>query len=379
MNALPRIKMFHPYMNVQAVKNVVDTLTHVHQDGRLWIGEGPKVARFEDALCEKFGWPYVVALNSGTAALHLALVMAGVGPGDEVITTAMTCTATNMPILQQFATPVFADIQMGTGNIDPADIEHRITEHTRAIMVVHWAGYPCDMDEITSIAHMHRLPVIEDGAHALGASYHKRSIGTISPYTMFSFQAIKQLTTGDGGALVLQDAEAYHRARRLRWFAIDRRKRTKQVNGYSWWPQTETGYKMHMNDIAAAIGLGNLEDIDSILNRRAEIALWYRDALRNVPGVTLFPWDRSAKRRSGNWLFTMHVDERDRFCEMMTRKGIETSICHIRNDAHPVFGPLRKDLPVLDEYAKTYVSIPLHNGLSDQDVEDVIAAIKGGW
>lgn len=373
----PRVVMFHPYVNRQAVANVVDTLTHQHEDGRLWIGEGPKVKQFEEALRDRFGFLYCVALNSGTAALRLALAMCDVGPGDEIITPAQTCTATNMPILEQFATPVFADIKYRTGNIDPTDIEHRITERTKAIIVVHWAGYPCDMDEINSIADWHHLWVIQDGAHALGATYKGRHIGRCSEFFMTSFQAIKQLTTGDGGLLAMTEEHQYHAARRRRWFGIDRENRQKQINGYAFWDQCEVGYKMHMNDIAASIGLGNLQDIDKLLAWRQFIVKRYRENLADVPGVTLF--ERRPDRESANWLFTMHVERRDDFCRMMRDKGVEASVVHIRNDAHTIFGPKRLDLPVTDRYAETNISIPLHNRLSLEDADYVIECIKGGW
>jgi len=366
-----KIVMFYPYVNERAVELVAETLRS------RWIGEGPKVRKFEDALCKKFGFPYTVALNSGTSALRLALAMTGVGPKDEVITTAMTCTATNTPILEQFATPVFADVQYHTGNIDPNDIEHRITRRTKAIMCVHWAGYPCDMNEILDIAARHNLTVIEDGAHALGASYNGGPIGSISHFTMFSLQAIKQLTTGDGGLLTVLTEEHYDEARRRRWFGIDRRKRRVRLDGYAPWPQTEVGFKYHMNDISASIGLGNLEDIDWIIARRHEIVARYRHALVDVPGVRLFI--READRTSGDWLFTMHVERRGDFCRMMRDKGVEVSVCHIRNDEHPIFGGRRDDLPNLDRYEQTHISIPLHNHLTDEDVEYVIECIRGGW
>jgi perosamine synthetase len=366
-----RIVMFYPYVNERAVDLVSETLRS------RWIGEGPRVRQFEDALCAKFDFPYAVALNSGTAALQLALTIACVGPGDEVITTAQTCTATNMAIMGQFAQPVFADVQYRTGNLDPADIEHRVTERTKAILCVHWAGYPCDMDEIQDIANRHGLYVIEDAAHALGATYRGRSIGMISDFTMFSFQAIKQLTTGDGGLLTVLNTSHYDEARRRRWFGIDRRKRRKRLDGYAFWNQREVGFKMHMNDIAASIGLGNLEDIDGVLARRAEIARTYRAALEGVPGVTLF--EQRGDRQSGHWLFTLHVERRDDFCRMMRDRGVEVSVAHIRNDLHSIFGPQRDDLPTLDRYSRTHISIPLHNHLSDADVRYVIDCIKGGW
>lgn len=368
---MKKIVMFYPYVNEKAVEMAAETLRS------RWIGEGPKVQQFEEALQERFGFPYCVALNSGTSALRLALAMCDVGPGDEVITTSQTCTATNMPILEQFAVPVFADIQYLTGNIDPADIGHRVTERTKAIMVVHWAGYPCNMDEIHAVAKEYGLPVIEDAAHALGAVYRGRFVGRISQFTMFSLQAIKQLTTGDGGLLVIQTEEHYDEARRRRWFAIDRRNRTMRLDGYAFWDQSEVGYKMHMNDIAASIGLGNFEDINHILGHRHLIASRYYRGLNGVPGVTLF--ERRDDRISGDWLFTLHVERRDDFCRMMRDKNVEVSVVHIRNDEHSVFGPRRDDLPNLDRYEKTHISIPLHNHLDDADVEYVIECIKEGW
>jgi len=372
-----KIVMFHPWINLAAAEEVLDTLTTRHEDGRLWVGEGPKVAQFEEALCKRFGYEWAVALCNGTAALRLALAMAGVGPGDEVITTAQTCTATNTPILEQFAKPVFADIQYWTGNIDPEDIEPRITEKTKAIIVVHWAGYPCDLDEIHAVAAKYDLPVIEDAAHALGATYHGQSIGAISQYTMFSFQAIKQLTTGDGGLLCIRSQEHYDEARRRRWFGIDRRNRVKRLDGYAFWDQTEVGYKYHMNDISASIGLGNMRDLGDRLARRHQIVQHYRHELVQVPGVALF--EQKADRTSGNWLFTMHVDRRDDFCRMMQAAGVEVSVVHVRNDLHGVFGPRRRDLPHLDRYEQTAVSLPLHDYLTDKDVAYVLNHIKGGW
>lgn len=368
---MTRIAMFQPLVTEQARLNVDEVLRS------RWIGEGSKVKQFEEALRRRFGYGYCVALNNGTAALRLALAMCGVGPGDEVITVAQTCTATNTPILEQFAKPVFADIQYETGNIDPGDIAHRITERTRAIMCVHWAGYPCDLDEVHAVAETHGLPVIEDAAHALGAYYGNRPIGTISDFTMFSFQAVKQLTTGDGGLLTMQTQERYDEARRRRWFGIDRVNRVKRLDGYSHWDQSEVGYKYHMNDIAAAMGLGNLERISEILAQRQRCVSYYRKHLEKVPGVTLF--ECRDDRCSSNWLFTMHVERRDDFCRMMRDKEIEVSVVHIRNDEHSIFGPRRDDLPNTDRYAETNISIPLHNYITWIEADYVARTIAGGW
>jgi perosamine synthetase len=363
--------MFHPYVNKQARLNVDEVLRS------RWIGEGEWVKNFEDALKKRFGFKHCLALNNGTAGLRLALAMCGVGPRDEVITTPQTCTATTSSILEQFATPVFADIQYETGNIDPKDIEHRITAKTQAIIVVHWAGYPCDMHKVHKVAELYSLPVIEDAAHALGAYYGNKPIGTISPYTMFSFQAIKQLTTADGGLLTLTDENEYHDARRRRWFGIDRVNRKRRVDGYAYWNQSVVGYKYHMNNVAAAIGLGNLADHNVNQTIRDAYAEAYRQQLKNTDGVTLF--EHKDDRRSANWLFTMHIERRDDFCRMMQSKQVEVSVVHIRNDAHDIFGPLREDLPNTDRYAETNISIPLHNRMEWSDVNYVIKCVKEGW
>lgn len=369
---MDRIEMFKPYVNEAAIELVCETL----RSG--WIGEGPRVHELETKLRDKFNFSYVTALNSGTAGLRLALALCDVGPGDEVITTAQTCSATNTAILEQFATPVFADIQYWTGNINPADIEHRITERTKAIIVVHWAGYPCDLDEINDIGKAYGIPVIEDAAHALGATYRGKFIGAgTSDFAMFSLQAIKHLTTADGGLLTMQTEEKYDEARRRRWFGIDRRKRRRRKDGYWFWNQTEVGYKMQMSDVAASIGLGNLIDLDKIIERRHEIVSVYLENLTSVPGVHVFT--REPDRESGDWLFTMHVEKRPKFCDAMRARGVDVSVVHIRNDAHDIFGGRRNDLPVLDEYEKTQISIPLHNHLTDEDVEHVVASIKRGW
>lgn len=363
--------MFRPYVSEKAIERVLLVL----RSG--WVGEGPVVRAFEEKFREVIGAPYPVAVNSCTSALHLALVMAGVGPGDEVITTAQTMMATSHAILMQHAHPVFADIQHLTGNIDSGDIERRITERTKSILVVHWAGYPCDLDEIYAIASRHGLPVIEDAAHAIGASYKGKPIGNISPYTCFSFQAIKHVTTGDGGMLCLGSEEKYHEARRRRWYGIDRMKRTPSILGEPEWNVTEVGYKYHMNDIAAALGAEHLDEFKSLFEQRGRIARWYRQELTSAPGVTLF--DNKDDRISANWLFTMHVERRADFARMMASKGVSVSVVHLRIDKNDVFGGQRDDLPVLERFTETHISLPMHNLLIDDDVAYVIQCIKAGW
>jgi len=303
--------------------------------------------------------------------------MAGVKACDEVITTAQTMMATSHVILAQQAKPVFADVQYDTGNIDPNDIERRITPRTKAISVVHWAGYPCDMDEVKQIAGRHGLAVIEDAAHALGASYRGKPIGTISDYTCFSFQAIKHVTTGDGGMLSVLTQAKYEEARRRRWYGLDRDKRVPSPLGEAIFNVTEVGYKAHMNDIAAAMGLEHLKEFDRIFARRHKIARHYREELANVPGLKLFRQD--SDREHGYWLFPVHVENRLDFISALKGRSIEASVVHLRIDRNEIFGGLRTDLPHLDRFTETQVCIPLHAELTDADVDAVVAAIKRGW
>jgi perosamine synthetase len=366
------IPMFYPFMPKSVAPKLAKTLAN------RWVGQGPLVDKFEQEFSKKFGAKYPVALNSATSGLRLALAIAGVGPNDEVVTTAQTCTATNTPILEQFAKPVFADIRYADGNIDPADVERRITDRTKAIMCVHWAGYPCDMDELQRVAKRHNLPVIEDCAHALGAVYKGKRIGSISRFSSFSFQAIKHITTGDGGMLTLTEKPDYEAAVRRRWYGIDKAKRKFSYLGHDpLYDVTELGYKYNMTDIDATIGIESLKVFDNVFKRRAEVAKLYREAFEGLPKVTLF--EKKGDRTSGNWLFSMHVQDRDKFARMMWENGIEVSVAHWRNDKYSIFGGLRNDLPETEKYNKTMICLPLHAKLSGSDVGRIVKAVRGGW
>jgi len=360
--------MFWPYVPDKAIKAVSDVLK-----GR-WIGQGPRVDAVEKKFSQKFDIPYSVTVNAGTSALHLALKLSNLEEDDEVITTPMTCTATNIPILYSKSKVVFADIQAKTMNIDPEDIKRKITPKTKAIMVVHWAGYPCDMAEINKIAKEHNLKVIEDAAHALGAKYQDKYIGAISDYACFSFQAIKQITSVDGGMLTVRNEDEYKRAKLLRWYGIDR-----EFKGDIYWKYQikEIGYKYHMNDVTATILDIQLDKLAEILKRRKEIADQYLDELKDVSGLTLL--ERKLDHESGNWLFTIQVDKRDDFQKKLVENEIESHMVHVRNDICPIFGGQRQDLPVMNEVEDKYLSIPIHNHLTNEDVDKVIKTIKSGW
>lgn len=338
-----------------------------------YIGEGPRVLQFEDALATWLGVHRVVTVNSGTAALHLALRLAGVGPGDEVVSTPMTCIATNSPILALGGRALWADVDPWTGNISPEDVARKCTRRTKAIVAVHWGGYPCDLGQLAQIARDWSIPLIEDASHALGSEYLGRRIGGHSDFVCFSFQAIKMLTTGDGGALVCKSAADDHRARRLRWFGLDRR---IEMNECRWeQPIDEHGYKFHMNDIAATIGCEQLRYLDANLDKHRAHAAQYDDVLKNFRAVR--PLRRSVDRRSAHWLYTVRVPQRASLIAHMRSAGVAASRVHVRNDRYAMFAPSASDgLVGVDAFDAEQVNIPCGWWLSPGDVNVVIDALR---
>ncbi len=365
------INFFHSYISPKSIKLAVEVLNST------FVSEEEMVKRFERELKSVLSIIHPVAVNSGTSALHLSLVLAGVVPGDEVILPPQTFVASGLSILMQGAKPVFADIQYETGNIDPGSVEEKITDKTKAIMPVHWGGYPCDMDEINTIAQKHNLTVIEDAAHALGATYKGKSIGSVSRFTAFSFQAIKHLTTGDGGALCCLDNKDYINAKRLRWFGIDRANSKPSILGEREYDIDTVGYKYHMNNLAAGVGLGNLEDFPTNLKRIREIATRYRNEFKNIPRLQLL--DYKDDRESAYWLFTMLVENRLDFIKKLKEVGIPSSVVHQRIDRFSVFNGITPGLVNQKKFDDYQIAIPIHDGLNNDDVELIIKTIKNGW
>jgi perosamine synthetase len=342
-----------------------------------FISAGKMADLFENCLTETLNVSKPVSVNSGTSALHLALDVAGVGPGDEVILPAQTFIATGFVILMLGAKPVFADIQIETGNIDPKSIRDKITEKTKAIIPVHWGGYPCDLDEINAIAKEFDIVVIEDAAHALGAIYKSRPIGSISNYTCFSFQAIKHITSGDGGAICCLDDSDHYQLKRRRWFDIDRDNSKPDLLGERVYDAENIGYKYHMNDLAAAVALGNLESFGIIQDRLDFISNFYFNELKNVPGLTLLNYKDD--RKSANWLFTIKVKERINFIKALKDQNIPSSVVHLRIDKNSVFGGINKELINQEIFNNEQVSVPIHANLTDEDIYKIVNAIKKGW
>lgn len=370
------INLFKPFIPDSVDKPLLEVL----HGG--YITQGPKVDEFEKLFGLYVENPYVVAVNSGTSALTLALRLAGVKRGSEVITTPMTCSATNLPILSLGGVPVFADIDPQTGLIDPASVEQRITKKTKAIMCVDWGGMPCDLDKLQKIARKHKIKLIEDAAHAIGAEYKGKKVGSIADFTCFSLQAIKHITTVDGGILAVKDKETCDQAKLLRWFGINRQTNSKDTRIDE--DIVDWGYKFHMNDVAATIGIEQMSYVENIVAAHRANALYYH---RSLPKEITLPVNEKNKQ-SSYWLYTLVFPNkvmRDKFKDYMTENGIQVSQVHKRNDKYTVFKPyayeyyaeLGKDVPLYSlvnttAFNNTMICIPVNWSLTTSDLGKIV-------
>ncbi len=363
---IPLFKVFMP-------PTVPDALRQTLFSG--YIAEGEKTAEFSSRVSDFIGNPRTVLVNSCTTALTIAYRLAGVGPGDEVLTTPLTSVATNVPILSLGAKPVWVDSDVRTGEVDPSDVEKSITERTKAILVLHKDGDPARLDEILEIAAKHRVKVIEDAAHAFGAKYKGTKIGNHGDYVCFSFQAIKQITTGDGGAILCKDDEDYLRARKLKWFGVD--KLDKSTSSPWLRDIPEWGYKGDLNDIASTIGIEQMRHIDNITSVHNRNGLLYSRLLGNIPGLTLL--ERSDQDFSTFWAYTILVEKREDFIMKLSQSGVQASQIHPRNDIWSMFSSSRRALPGVDFFSSREVSLPSGWWVSEEDVFRVADIVKGGW
>lgn len=294
-----------------------------------WIGPGPKTREFEERFAKYIGTRFAVAVNSATAALHLSLCVAGV-EGGEVLTTPMTFISTNHAILYNRAIPVFTDIEPDTLNVRVEEIRKNITDRARAIVVVHFGGHACDMDPILEIACERGIPVIEDTAHGCGGEYKGRKLGGFGNFGCFSFAAVKNLTTGDGGMITTNDEAAYERFLKLRWLGITRDtwSRVGFSKEYSWrYDVEELGFKYHMNDLAAAIGLVQLRKLDQMNDRRRELFFRYNHLLKGIPGLETPVCKEYAKHACHNYV--IKLDRRDELSEFLKEHGVSTAVHYI--------------------------------------------------
>ena len=336
-----------------------------------YVAQGEVVEEFERKFEEFIGSGHTLSLNSGTAALHIALILAGVTNGDEVISTAMTAEPTNVAIKMVGAKVRWADVDYETGNISADAIEAAINEKTKAIIVVDYAGTSVDVKRIKEISLKYNIPVIQDAAHAVGTKYNGLKTGNHFPFTVFSFQAIKHLTTVDGGALQIQDKELYEKGKLIRWFGLDK-KLTRLDNDIQF-----QGYKYHMNNVNATIGLVQLETLEELLQKFVNVGTYLDEHLKNVPGVeTVVHYPNT---ESSYWLYTLKVDRREDFIKMMNYNGFMASEIHKRNDHHTYLNDYPTTLPNLDRFYSRLVHIPCGWWVSLADCEKMVEIIKKGW
>lgn len=403
MSNIKDIPLFKVYMSNQ----ISEKLNGVLHSG--FIGQGAVVNEFEDNLRSFFNIKNstthnLATVNSGTSGLHLALHLLknskvtideydsysysksnwpGINDGDEVLTTALTCTATNFPILANNMKIKWVDINPLTLNIDLHDLERKLSEKTRVIMIVHWGGYPNDLSKLREIQLRFRAKygfspaIIEDCAHSFGSKFNNKLIGTHNNISVFSFQAIKHLTSVDGGLIIFPNSDLTKRGRLMRWYGIDRedenRKDFRCENDIEEW-----GFKFHMNDVNATIGNENLKEINPIIERHKLNGKFYDENLNDVSGVTLLKRENNCE--SSFWLYSLLVERRGDFHRYMKENGVSCSQVHERNDKHTAVRDFKtNDLYNLDSTIDKITNIPVGWWVSDEDREYIVNLIKKGW
>lgn len=366
IRSIPLFKVFLPDEEI-----LMPRLRDVLYSGQ--ISEGPPVAEFEKSFGRFIGNENTLSFYSGTAALHVALILAGIKNGDKVISTAMTAEPTNMAIKHAGAEIIWADVDPKNGNLSAKSIDSvcEKVKDIKAVMLVHYGGIPASLNEIRKVTQKHGIRLIEDAAHALGAKYNNKFIGADTECTMFSLQAIKHMTTVDGGMLTLKETDDLATGRRIRWFGIDRLASRTSVD------ITEVGYKYHMNNVNATIGLAQLEVIQNVIDRHVENGKYFDEHLLNIPGLNICTWDAEAE--PSYWFYTILAEKSRDLSKLLTENGIANSQVHKRNDQHTVFKSSLKHLPGLDEFYSRMIHIPCGWWLDQEDREYIVNVIKKGW
>lgn len=345
-----------------------------------YLTTGPKIAEFEKMVADYVGAKYAVAISNGTSALHAACFAAGIQAGDEVITTPLTFAASSNCVLYCGGTPVFADVDPKTYNIDPEDIRRKITDKTKAIIAVHLAGQPCDMDEIHKIAKEHDLLVIEDGAHALGSVYKGKKVGTLSDMTTFSFHPVKPITTGEGGMIVTDNEEFYQKMMLFRSHGITRDENLMTRNDGSWfYQQLDLGYNYRITDIQCALGCSQMKKLDRFLARRKEIVARYNEAFADCENI-ITPY-QLPETESGWHLYIVQVKNCDRreVFEALREQGIAVNVHYIPVYMHPYYqehGYKDVHCKNAEEVYSHIISLPLYPTLTSEQQNFVIGRVR---
>jgi len=348
-----------------------------------WLTTGPKVSEFEAAFAKTVGARHAVAVSSGTAALHAAAVAAGIGPADEVITTPMTFAATANCVRYQGGTVLFADVRKDTLNLDPAKTEALVTPKTRAMITVDYTGQPSDMDEFNAIASRHRLTVIEDASHALGATYRGRRVGTLADLTTFSLHPVKHITTGEGGMVTTDNPELAARLRRFRTHGITTEFREREREGSWFYEMTELGFNYRLTDIQSALGLSQMDKLPGWIARRRKIAAQYTAAFSGMPEIEppIVLHDREPAWHL--YVIQLNLDRlragRAEIFKALRAENIGVNVHYIPVPWHPYYRTLgykKGEWPVAESAYERMISLPIFPSMTDGDIEDVIAAVK---
>jgi perosamine synthetase len=349
-----------------------------------WLTTGPKIGEFEERFAEWVGARHAVSFSSGTAALHGAAFAAGLGPGDEAVTTPMTFCATANCILYQGATPVFADVSPDTLNLDPEKVAAKLTSRTKAIFAVDYAGHPAALDELGKLASSHGALLIEDASHALGADYRGKRVGGIADMTVFSFHPVKHLTTGEGGMITTDDARLAETLRRFRNHGISTEARQRLESGQWYYEMVLLGFNYRLTDIACALGLSQLRKLDANLTRRREIAARYKTAFRDLPAVVV-PAVREGVSPAWHLYpirlkLEMLAQGRGEIFRALRAENIGVNVHYVPVHLHPYyrdrFGHKKGGYPVAETAYEQLISVPMFHSMTTQDVEDVIHALR---
>jgi dTDP-4-amino-4,6-dideoxygalactose transaminase len=366
------VPLFRPAIREEAVAAASQTL----RSG--WIGMGPRAAELESAFAAYVEAAHCVGVSSGTAAIQLALRALRLPAGAEVVTTPITFVSANEAILEEGLTPVFADVDATTGSLDPASVAERVGPRTGAILVMHYAGYPADVDAFEALAARTGVALVADCAHACGAAYRGRPIGGGNGLHAFSFDPVKNLPTMGAGAVTTDSPELAERLRRLRsaGVTVDTFERVRR-SGYEWdYEVPERGLRAHLNDVAAAVALAQLPFVDEDNRRRAELVARYRAGLGGVPGIELLRHD-DPERRSSNHLFCVLAERRDELLRKLREAGVDAGVHYRRNDDFALFE--RAELPAAESFSRRALSLPLFVGLRDEQVDAIVETVRSGW
>lgn len=370
-----KIPLFDLNFGVEEEQAVLETLRSK------WISTGPKNTAFEEKFSAMLGAGHALAVSNCTVALHLAMKILGIGPGDEVICPSLTFVATVNAIRYVDAVPVFADI-VGDSDltIDPVDIRRKITSRTRAIIVMHYAGFPCAMDEIMKIAHEHGLKVVEDACHGPLSEYRGQKLGTIGDVGCFSFFSNKNISTGEGGMLVTGDDRLYDHAKLLRSHGMTTLSYERSKGHSTGYDVVESGYNYRMDDIRASIGIVQLDKLELDLRRRSQVRRWYEDAFAEVPGV-IVPF-RAHEGFVSNYIFAVVLDEahghrRDEIRDKLHKAGIQTSMHYPPVHLFSIFSGYSEPLPVTESVANRLITLPMYSRMTSEDVSFIALTVNG--